>query len=456
MFGELLIDNKYIYGDKEILPLVHKDSEINALLREEQYEQAIEDLYINEGLSAESVKEMPLKFKTVIMKYSTLNLTPSQFQTNKIDVDCKYKQAILEYKLVKSDETNRWKHCCCSKPIRVLYYMVNQYNYNILLVGSECIKKFYKEYNKDDTLRLNKYIKPCKLCGIPKRYDKLISGYCNDCIHNKYLFDFSIDLNRACHYCFKFKININNSKSVMYCKQCSVKYMRECGKCNELIISKKESLDVKYCTDCIKYLKECVNCCQLEELNSESYCSYCLVRLYRACKKCNKLTILKDEPNEINYCANCRIYLKECINCHQLTIISSGTHCLNCIKYLKECINCHQLTIISSGTHCSTCVKKLYRQCVNCHKLVIPANEMDTVVKCSTCINIENTFKKCIKCNQLNIPKYRNTDIYCTYCYEDVKIIANTAMRDCHSCLEPRIPKSYPENLKYCSVCCNK
>jgi len=293
----LIIEDKTVCVDAKVdlLALLKKESEINALMREEQYEQLLEELYIQEGISTKHQGSMPLKFMTAIMRYSTLRLTPSKCQEE--ELNDKYQQAILEYSLLKSttsgidnEEDLNEHYCCCSHPIHELYYVINKYNGNILLIGNDCINKFCPDNLQNMAHKLKKSLRRCKYCSNVGKVDEMFSGFCQDCVNKGY---HNQKLKRACQTCLKFRISIKKPSYVTMCKKCYLdkktqqeQDMRPCSECNELKIPKDKPEYVTYCTSCFKLkMRECISC--------------------------HKLNIPRDKPKYVVRCTKCYVATKK-------------------------------------------------------------------------------------------------------------------------------------------------
>src|SRR5438270_2720363 len=106
----------------------YPDREIDMFRNYTNSRNLLVNLYNQNGLSMDNQKNMACKFKTAVMWFSTLRITPNQSD----DPDMDYLRALYEYSLVKKIRKVAQKQCCCSQYIEKIYYGINRTNGNIL------------------------------------------------------------------------------------------------------------------------------------------------------------------------------------------------------------------------------------------------------------------------------------------------------------------------------------
>jgi len=133
---------------------------------------------------------------------------------------------------------------------------------------------------------INEYInsKKCYICnknGLFIQISKGIQGICSKCISTKVKSTQKKTLKLikeqvktiTCLNCFCETRKLNNSNNL--CSICQIKNKsNNCLKCNQLFVQNSDS-DNKYCKDCIKTIKQCINC-NKDIWSKETYKTKCI------------------------------------------------------------------------------------------------------------------------------------------------------------------------------------
>ena len=207
MFSYHQVKSRFVCIPNEIKPLFSliENNQIDCLFREEQSQALLNGVY-----TAYDLKTMPSKLGVSIIYFSSLRDIP--------DSEDKFERAIQEYHVfsVDLDHEEKKHFCICSHPITDSYYIINQYNGNILLIGQDCIKKFFPERVQDQVLTIRKGFRKCKYCKCTHKSIEMLSGYCRNCLGNIK----KGSIKRACLNCFCFKIGTTQPLWKKICVAC--------------------------------------------------------------------------------------------------------------------------------------------------------------------------------------------------------------------------------------------
>lgn len=254
---------------------------INMLRQPEQGQALIEHLYGRKSLSLVKQSHMKEKFQLVIIFFSS-------YGNSSMDLDEAFNRAIEEYRMfIKLEPDGREHYCSCSHPINQLYYIINNTNGNILVVGSECIKKLCPEEFQDSMKSLNRAFRSCKQCKTFHKTTTMISGLCSKCSQV-----FPHKGKKACQKCFRFRISeswknlckecyksrqetryiepLNDRKICISCSQSFIPLKTSYTKCQECYDESKDSKK-KICLSCHQpfypiqeWFPRCLKCYRLK------------------------------------------------------------------------------------------------------------------------------------------------------------------------------------------------
>lgn len=190
-------------------------------------------------------KSKPQRFKAVICSKSTND---------------DYESAILEWDMIKEEDYYfHESHCICSHDIEDNYFIKNKNNGKILVIGSECIKKFGTRDMVDEHKLMNKIAnyegdkRACINCGNHRiAYDDSWKKLCKPCYKNG-IREASATYKKvvgikSCTICGK-----NNNTEIEICYKCKEnENKRECLSCGEKRILNTEPVWKKQCYSCYK------------------------------------------------------------------------------------------------------------------------------------------------------------------------------------------------------------
>lgn len=214
-------------------------SHIDMLHHQQLGQIAIEQLYENTGIFAK-----PERFQLIIRAYSRDVNQPLEI--------CMPEWHILFTRFRNSNIQGMFgdlpSHCCCSQDIEKLYFVQNSVTGNILLVGSECIKKFGSEALKQERTVIGKFYRKCLNCAKSTFFTDIVGGHCSNCD------DSAPNDKKCCRACLKLaKIKENNWR----CKACIKKqrpyiqifrYQKTCRRCQKTFYTDADFKD--QCIDC--------------------------------------------------------------------------------------------------------------------------------------------------------------------------------------------------------------
>lgn len=277
----------------------------------------ISQLYVNE-----QVGTMPDKFRAVIMNYSFPSISFNNV-CNNVDFNMIYSNCINQWRLYISTSGVDYgaNSCCCSHEIMLLYYVYNIHNQNILLVGSDCVKKFSQGTQlQKDFDQVAKLFRKCNHCNKETLFTDITGGCCNKCEQYR-----SSD-KKICRVC----LNLRKLNGFSRCKSCY----------------KKENIDYldfevvdKSLNEIISQIKPCVHCSK-QFYSTESWKTMC--------RSCYRIS----QQNNDKTCTECMRSFHAAENWK--------TVCTNCYKQgLKICERCNK------SFHSTDSWKKI---CITCYR----------------------------------------------------------------------------------------
>lgn len=245
-------------------------------------------------------------------------------KNNCVGYENKFENTLSYYSNDKNNYKNEWVpfaykinnfnkiKCICSKDnLKRIYYIQNLYNGNILIVGSDCIKKFCGDsliqFIKNNESNIKKIFKKCEKCNVDNYVSDIVDNICKICYsenNNNTLEKNNKIVSKVCLSCYKIK-------KINY-------YKHRCDKCTfecKQIISFDINLDTREydifeCRCCKSLVKsECSNLINY-------FCVKCYNALILACIKCNNIY-----RKDISY--NCECIDKKSVNYIQIYDINN-------------------------------------------------------------------------------------------------------------------------------------
>lgn len=387
--------------------------EINMMNHNGLGQLSLETMY-----TEKNVKEKPDKFRASILQYSSPSIDINKLR-NAPDIDF---QDILVFCL------NQWEmlynaggsegercRCCCSQNIEKLNFYKNAHNGNVLMIGSDCVKKFGKSSSTrmyDDHKLYSKIFKKCIQCKKKVPANEFIGN----CCISDYCQQSNTSSKRPCISCLDLK---NREK----CKKCTL------ANNPNIIIVRVDITNSSFGEQVhgllLKYRKTCTKCKQRFYSTTRVNCTQCFEEM-RSIELKNEKELERKRQDEIyekrrrevieksqgkletvqNIKSNREIELKRNLEKEDARRLSGGRKCPRCEVSIEDrgpddilCLKCH--------------IERTEKKCSDCKS---PTGR-DSLIKdrCNDC-NIKWTNRKCLDCDQSKDKFYADGDL-CIDCH---------------------------------------
>ena len=194
------------------------------------------------------------RFKAIILWFSTGKILYRSVPANQITHV--FQNKLREWKLlaITSDsDVEDEHHCCCGNISKEFYYMENQHNGSILMIGNECLIHFSPEERnviKDLYYKCRHCNTKCLKSDVQSLGRKKMCPRCyNDALPERE------QSHRPCENCGKLSIAVSAPEHHNLCRQCYLEGMqqmgyRECNNCHQMKISLLEPNWKTMCSAC--------------------------------------------------------------------------------------------------------------------------------------------------------------------------------------------------------------
>ena len=153
----------------------------------------LEDMY-----DEKNVRSMPDRFNAAIFQYSCPSLDINKLPYSSSDFSNVLNFCLNQWELLVVADCGQRLKCCCSHAIMCLNFYKNVLNDNVLMIGSDCIKKFTKKTKiHNDYMLYDKLFKKCAHCNRKILATETLGGCCQNCQQ------FKKSNNRPCSSCFR-------------------------------------------------------------------------------------------------------------------------------------------------------------------------------------------------------------------------------------------------------------
>lgn len=342
-------------------------------------------------------------------------------------VECKYiydrdkKVCDSEY-ITLPELPPRQERCICNHKIEINCYIFNKSNNQMLIIGTECVKKFTKKGTKQ----------VCYGCGETHLNRK--NDLCKECRKEK------------CWRCYDSLQNYhskNKTTKELYCQRCRCKncYWRcveeqSCSECRKIVQTHCRECYPGWCKKCHAKMKESVVNNQKEvktkKITSDSWCKKCKIEakmrhsIYCAMCVCRRCKSNLKEKNDL--CKKC--ICKDCLHTEAIKI---GGCCHEC-----ACEGCQYRVKIKDHKICSVCV------CKRCNLNL--KNENSIYCKFCACLRCGSEINGlCVRCLCQECKKdiiHENWKM-CYECLGKSGIYFICQKQDCENTIEPLYGNKY-------------
>ena len=410
-----VINLAYIISDD----CVHKDEAIFKLNEYKSDTQHQIDMRRRDGLgqlnleimyTEKNVRSKPDKFRASILQYSHPSIDINKIRNTSND---NFQDVIIfclnQWKMLSSAGGSNGErcHCCCSQHIENLNFYENVLNGNVLMIGSDCVKKFARNTRMHDDHKLySKIFRKCIGCN-----EKIvINEIVGNCCKKKVCQQSKTSDNIPCISCFKLtsqekcnkctsannpniiivKVDIANSNFSEQVYALLLKYKKTCTKCNQRFYSTTRA----NCTQCLEEIRsiELKNEKELERKRQDEI--YEKQRREIIEKSQGKLETIQ------NIKSDRQLELKKNLERQDAERLSGGRKCPICDVSIEDreltdilCLKCH--------------IEKTEKKCSDCKS----STGRDLLIKnrCTDC-NIKWTNRKCLDCDQSKDKFYADGD----------------------------------------------
>lgn len=201
-------------------------------------EPAVGQALISEIYLQEEATNMPARFQSVIMHFSTPSRSYSA-EKDEMNFGTNYALCLQQWRMHSISSGNA--SCCCSKNITHLHYIRNIENNNVLLVGSDCIKKLATGSTlHNEAERLTKFFRLCQVCKTACPFPQITGGCCPNCYEHR------TSDKKICHVC----LNLRKLNGHTRCKSCW-----KAGDNNYVdyvVVDHEQDISLKSCLTCGK------------------------------------------------------------------------------------------------------------------------------------------------------------------------------------------------------------